>query len=278
MSDPRVTLARDGLAAASLEGVVPAERYLPTTAWQASAPVAAIRRHPARDAEQLDQLVFGEVFEGLEERGGFVFGQATRDGYVGWVDVEALSAPVFAPSHRVAALRTYAFSKPDLKSAPVGLLSLNALATVEDRSGRFVRAARIGWLVEGHLAPVGAAFEADAAAVALRFLHAPYLWGGRESLGLDCSGLVQQALYACGRACPRDADQQQALGAPLADPGELRRNDLVFWRGHVGVMLDAETLLHANGFHMAVAAEPLAEAVARIEAAGGGPVTAMRRL
>jgi len=276
--DLRITLLRDGLADARLEGVVAADRYVPTVAWQASAAVAPLRRAPEPDAEQLDQLVFGEAFDGLVERDGLVLGQAARDGYVGWVEAAALSAPLLAPTHRVSALRTYAFSRPDLKSAPACLLGLNALVTVDDREGRFVRAARAGWLVESHLAEVGRGFKADPAAVALRFLHAPYQWGGRESLGLDCSGLVQQALYACGRACPRDSDHQQALGRPLADIAELRRGDLVFWRGHVGIMLDGATLLHANGHHMAVAAEPLAEALGRIEAAGGGAVTALRRL
>ena len=127
-----------------------------------------------------------------------------------------------------------------------------------------------------HLAPIGAGFETDAAGVALRFLGAPYLWGGRESLGLDCSGLVQQALAACGKACPRDTDMQAGIGVAVA-PGDLARGDLVFWKGHVGMMLDAERMVHANGHHMATVVEPLAEAIARIEAAGYGPPTAYRR-
>ena len=168
-----------------------------------------------------------------------------------------------APTHWVRALRTFAFGEPSIKSAPVAQLSMNALVRVEGHEGRFVRLEGSGFVVEEHLSPLGA-WRDDPAAVALRYLEAPYLWGGRCSLGLDCSGLVQQALYACGRGCPRDSDQQAALGAAVEPAGGLRRGDLVFWRGHVGMMLDAETLLHANAFHMAVAAEPLAQIVARV--------------
>ena len=274
--DRRLTLIHDGVAARVLEGVVPATTYVDPVAMQVSAAAAPLRRHPAGDAEQESRLLFGEQFDVLLERDGYSFGQAARDGYVGWVPSEALGGPPLTPTHRVKALRTYAFSRADIKTTPVGLYSLNALVTVEETRDRFARAARSGWFMLDHLAPIGAGFETDAAGVAARFVGAPYLWGGRESLGLDCSGLVQQALHACGRACPRDTDMQARLGAAI-DPAELARGDLVFWKGHVGMMLDAERMVHANGHHMATVVEPLAEAVARIKAAGHGPPTAYRR-
>ena len=273
--DRRVTLMRDGLADRRLEGLVAADRFADATPMQASAPIASIRKAPAPDAEQEDQLVFGERFDVLFEDGDFAFGQARRDGYVGYVTRDALSAPVLAPTHRIAALRSYAFSAPDIKSAIVGLYSLNALVTVEAQEGRFVRAARAGWFPVEHLAPIGTG-EIDYVAVAQRFLGAPYQWGGRESLGLDCSALVQQALAACNRACPRDTDLQRAFFPEVAE-AERRRGDLVFWKGHVAVLLDAETILHANAHHMATAIEPLAEAIARIEAAGVGAPLGYRR-
>lgn len=274
--DRRLTLIHDGVAARGLEGVVPAETYVDPTALQVSAPAAPLRRHPADDAEQESRLLFGERFDVLLERDGYSFGQTARDGYVGWVPSAALDGPPLTPTHRVKALRTYAFGQANIKTTPVGLYSLNALVTVEETDGRFARAARSGWFMAEHLAPIGGGFETDAAGVAARFVGAPYLWGGRESLGLDCSGLVQQALHACGRACPRDTDMQARLGAAI-DPAELARGDLVFWKGHVGMMLDAERMVHANGHHMATVVEPLAEAIARIEAAGYGPPTAYRR-
>lgn len=273
MTDPRLTLARDGIAARSLEGIVPADRYIDTTLRQTRVPAAALRRSPAPAAEQLDQLLFGELFEVLDEADGWAFGQAKRDGYVGYVAADALGAPGAAPTRTVRALRTYGFSAPSIKAAPVGLYSLNALVAEEGREGRFVKTSG-GWFVEEHLAPVGE-HAADYVAVAEQFVGAPYQWGGRESLGLDCSGLVQQALYAGGRDCPRDSDQQAALGAPVE---ALRRGDLVFWRGHVAMMTSATDIIHANAFHMQVVIEPLAEAAARIISRGGGEPTGYRRI
>lgn len=274
--DRRVTLVRDGLADRRLEGLVSAERFADVTPMQVSAPIASLRKAPEPDAEQEDQLVFGELFDVLFEVGDFAFGQARRDRYVGCVLLEALSAPTLTPDHRIAVPRTYAFAEPDIKSAIVGLYSLNALVSVEARQGRFVKAARSGWFVAHHLAPVGR-FETDYVAVAERFLHAPYQWGGRESLGLDCSALVQQALYACGRACPRDTDMQRDFFPQIAET-DRRRGDLVFWKGHVAILLDADTILHANAHHMAVAMEPLAEAVERIAATPTGGVLGYRRV
>jgi len=274
--DRRLTLIRDGLADVRLEGLVPAARFAAAQPMQASAPIASLRKAPAPDAEQEDQLAFGERFDVLFEVDGFAFGQARRDGYVGYVTSDALSAPVLAPTHRVSAIRTYAFSQPDIKSAIVGLYSLNALVTVEAREGRFVRGARSGWFIEAHLTPVGRG-ESDYVAVAQRFLGAPYQWGGRESLGLDCSALIQQSLAACNRACPRDTDLQRGF-FPEIDASERRRGDLVFWKGHVAILLDPDTILHANAHHMATAIEPLAQAIARIEAAGVGAPLGYRRV
>jgi hypothetical protein len=272
--DPRLTLARPDLAATALEGLVPAARYAPTRALQLRRPVAGLHRAPDAGSERLDELLFGELFDALDETDGFVWGQSRRDGYVGFVAAEALAAVGPAPTHRVGALRTYAFAEPSIKTRAYGPYSLNALVHVEEEAGRFARAGEV-WFWREHLVPIGV-FERDPAGVAERFLGAPYLWGGRTSVGLDCSGLAQQALYACGHACPRDTDQQAALGREVA-PEALGRGDLVCWKGHIGMMLDGERLLHANAHHMATAIEPLAEAVARIEAGGYGPPTAYRR-
>ena len=275
LNDPRVTLARADLADLDLQGLVAAERYAAPSPRQVATPTAALRKAPHPMAEQWDQLLFGERFRVLEVKDGFAWGQAARDGYVGFVaqdDLAAIGAPA---THGVAVPRTYAFAEPDIKSRPVGLYSLNALTAIEATEGRFAKGEGTGWFVAAHLAPIGVA-AADYVATAQGFLGAPYQWGGRESLGLDCSGLVQQALAACGQAVPRDTDLQRAFFSPITE-GERRRGDLVFWKGHVAILLDADTILHANAHHMAVAVEPLAEAIARIEAAGSGPVTGWRR-
>ncbi|MET0336360.1 MAG: NlpC/P60 family protein [Caulobacter sp.] len=273
--DPRLTLARPDLAAIGLEGLVRADLFAEPRRMVVTTPAAALRKAPSTDAEQWDQLLFGEAFDVLEEAGGFCWGQAARDGYVGFVDSAALAPVGELATHRVSAIRTYAFSKPDIKSKPAGLYSLNALVAIEAREGRFAKAAGGGWFIDAHLAPLGE-FDSDPAAVAERFIGAPYQWGGRESLGLDCSGLVQQALYACGRACPRDTDMQAAsLGEPITQD-QLRRGDLVFWKGHVVMMLDEARIIHANAHFMDVTIEPLADALARIGAVYGAP-TAFRR-
>lgn len=274
-ADPRLTLARPDLASRALEGLVPATAYADPTPMAVIAPGAGLYARADLAAERQSHLLFGEIFDVLETKAAFAWGQARRDGYVGYVETAALAAPPPEPTHRVAAIRTYAFAEPSIKSQAHGPYSLNALVAVEAREGRFAKVVGSGWIVEAHLSPIGR-FETDPAAMAERFLGAPYLWGGRESLGLDCSGLVQQALMACGQACPRDTDQQQALGHEIQS-SELTRGDLVFWNGHVAMMLDSARIIHANAHHMAVAIEPLAEAVARIAAGPTGQPTGYRR-
>ena len=274
--DPRITLARPDLADQSLQGLIRAAQFAETKAMSCRTPSAPLRKAPEALSELQDQLLFGEVFDALEITDGWAWGQARRDGYVGFVRADALAAPGEAPTHRVRALRTIGFSRPDIKSEPVGLYSMNALIAAAPGEGRFVRAGGAGWMLADHLAPIGE-FETDPATVALRFLGAPYLWGGRDSLGLDCSGLVQQAFYACGRACERDTDLQR-LALPRKAPRDaLVRGDLVFWNGHMAMMLDGEAIIHANAHHMAVETEPLDGAIDRIRAAGSGDPVAFRR-
>ena len=275
--DRRLILERDGLAAVGLEGQVAANRYIAVQALQCARAAAGLHAGPDEASEQTSQLLFGEAFDVLDVEGAWAFGQARRDRYVGYVRTEALSAFTDLPTHWVSALRTYAFAAPNLKSPIRAMLSMNALVTVDAEDGRFVHAVGAGWIFQGHLSPIGVCAE-DPAAVALQYLGAPYQWGGRESLGLDCSALVQNALNACGLTCPRDSDQQFAeLGRPV-ETEDLARNDLVFWKGHVAVMVDGERMVHANGHFMNVTLEPLAPAIARIAAAGAGQPIGCRRI
>jgi len=238
--------------------------------YQVTAGVAAVRRTPEPDGALDTQLLGGETFTAAEERDGWGRGASGLDGYEGWVEMDTLAAPVLIPTHKVSALRTYVFSEPDLKSAPRFLLSLNAQVPAGRREGRFIESMRQGWIFAGHLAALDAV-EPDFAAVAERFLGAPYQWGGKESLGLDCSGLVQTALQAAGVFCPRDSGDQEAWARANwtcvegAETGEgLKRGDLIFWPGHVGIMLDDTRFLHANAHHMECAIEPVRHAIRRI--------------
>lgn len=268
--DPRLTPARPDLAAAHLKGLVEAERFVEPVNRQCMISAAPIRRAPDPAAAMDDQLLAGEVFAMLEERGGWGWGFSRAGGYVGWVDLAGFSEEVFSPDRRIAVLRTYVYSRPDIKSAPNDLLSLNALFRSGRREGRFVEAVGMGWVVE---ALTGAPDEhaGDFVAVAEAFLGTPYLWGGKESVGLDCSGLTQMALRAAGIDVPRDTDQQEAMlkaqwREVTGDP-ERERGDIVFWPGHVGIMTDSEYLLHANASSMDTTLEAFAEAEARIRQA-----------
>lgn len=235
---------------------------------------AALRNKPSTDALQDDELLFGEVFTIYDSKDGWAWGQAGSDGYVGYVHTIACCEPV-GPDHRVTALSTPLLLGPDIKHATRDMLPLNAVVKVLERAGGFARIAPDGFVFLGHLAPLDK-LAADWVSTAERFVGTPYVWGGKTHFGIDCAGLVQTALVAAGMACPRDADQQEkALG--LDCPFLSRqRGDLVFWNGHVGIMLDAARLLHANSFHMQVEIEPLEDAIARI-APVAGPVTAIKR-
>lgn len=275
--DKRLTPARGDIAAAHLEGEVKAARYVEGMARQVIAAAAAVRRAPSDEAMLETQALFGDGFTAYEDKDGWCWGQMASDGYVGFVRSADLTSDIVAPTHEIAVLRTYAFTGPDLKSPPRLSLSLNSRLSVLETDGKWARAAHAGWVYAAHLRPLGA-HAGDWVAEAERFVGAPYLWGGKDSFGLDCSGLMQTAMASAGVAAPRDTDMQEAsVGRAITvDLGALKRGDLVFWKGHVGVMLDGERLLHANAHHMMTAIEPVREAVARIEAVAG-PVTSIRR-
>jgi cell wall-associated NlpC family hydrolase len=279
--DPRVTPARADLAAKELEGHVAAARYVEGRVYEVVAPQTPLRGEPVPDASLLTEALQGErvtIYDTDAE--GWAWGQLAADGYVGWLPASALATPGAAATHKVAALRTLVFSTPAIKQPPIEALPLGARLAIAHVKDRMAVTLAGGYVPLTHLAPIDT-YEADFVAVAERFLGVPYLWGGKTALGLDCSGLVQVALSACGVVCPRDSDmQERALGAPVAmteEGADLRRGDLVFWKGHVAIVRDDQNLLHANAFHMAVAIEPTADAVARIRDAGS-EVTGVRRV
>ena len=270
--DPRLTPARPDLAALSLRGQVEAARFAAPTPMQVSRATAPLFSRPGAKGYAAE-LLMGAAFDVYETAGGLAWGQAARDGYVGYVPAEAL-APAGAPTHRIASVRSTLYPAADIKTRPLAALSLNA--RLRGRiEGEFLACAE-GWVPAVHVAPIETP-AADWVAAAESFVGTPYLWGGGSGAGIDCSGLVQAARWAAGFDCPRDSDMQAGLGQPV-EPQRLARGDLVFWKGHVGVMLDSERLLHANAHHMACAVEPLAQAVSRIGAGDAGPPTGFRRL
>lgn len=275
--DRRITPARPDVAAAHLKGRVEALRFVEGERRRVAVGHVGLRRAPGPDAGLETEALYGEALTVYDELEGWSWAQLATDGYVGYLPSAALSEePGPGATHRVSALRTLLFPSPSIKAPPVDALSMNALLSVVDGDGRFSVLDTGAYAVTAHLAPLETA-EADPVAIAERFVGAPYLWGGRTSLGLDCSALVQTALAACGITAPRDSDMQQAgLGLPVAIE-EARRGDLVFWKGHVAFVRDETTVLHANAHAMAVAVEGLEAAIERIRAAGD-EVTGVRRV
>lgn len=220
LPDPRRHPHREGLAAESLRDRVKAPRYVKGEPRQLHVPVLPLRRHPRFDAILDTEALFGETLTIFEENEGWAWVQLSRDGYVGYMPSEGLSPHLRTPTHRVATLRTYVYPKPDIKAPPLALLSMNAQLSAAAVEGRFLTLEGGGFVIADHTRKVEERAE-DPVAVALCFLGTPYLWGGRTSLGLDCSGLVQLANEAAGLACPRDADMQAAeLGQPVAPGAE----------------------------------------------------------
>ena len=268
--DPRLNAFRPDLADRRLEGQVDARRFASGEPARVIAGQASLRRAAGEDAAKDSELLFGEAVTVFDRKDGWAWVQAARDGYVGYVALAQLLDGGSVPTHQVSALRTFRFSRPDIKSAPLDHLSLGSPLAVRAEANRFLELVDGGFIYAPHAEPFGA-IHPDYVATAERFLAVPYLWGGRSALGLDCSGLVQTALRLAGRPCPRDTYMQRddaAVGpeAPLDRP--LERGDLVYSPGHVAIATGAETLLHANAYHLAVAHETLAGFRHRLKVAG----------
>jgi cell wall-associated NlpC family hydrolase len=288
--DPRLHAWRPDLADARLEGKVPSRRFVTGERKRVVAPSAPLKRVPRPDASLDSELLRGEAVEVFEETmEGWAWVQNESDGYVGYVPSDALASAAPEPTHRVSALRTFIYPGPDMKLPARGALSIGSRVTIvgeaETRGTRFgILANGEGAIVMAHLEPVDAPFDrtrdADFVGVALRFLRVPYLWGGRTSLGLDCSALVQLSLMVAGVPVPRDTDMQaKTIGMPVEGGigAALTRGDLLYWKGHVAIMIDREFVVHASGHHMAVVIEPLAGALPRI-GKSAGPPGVVRRL
>lgn len=278
MSDPdrRLHAFRDDLADARLRGRVEATRFVEGRPATLGVGTAALRRTPGGRLDS--QVLLGEPLTVFEERDGWAWLQSDSDGYVGYVEAGTLAPRGPAATHRVAVRSTLLFPEPDIKAPIRDVLTLTTPVAVAGREKRFAATPQ-GYIWADHLAPLGET-RPDPVETALGFLHTPYLWGGKSVAGVDCSGLVQLALSAAGLACPRDTDMQEAseLLGPLVDPAApAQRGDLIFWKGHVAIALDAETVVNATAHYLSTVVEPLAELDARARADSPDGITARRR-
>ncbi|MBS0243257.1 MAG: C40 family peptidase [Proteobacteria bacterium] len=277
--DKRTAAWREDLAGEELRGIVDVPRYVAGHEARVTTATLALRREPRPSAPLDTEALFGEAIRVLEVAGDWAWVQLIRDGYVGYVLLAGLGTPTEA-THRVQALGTFVYPEPSIKVPPLMCLPLGARVAVSAAQEAFPELLTGGFIIGRHLAPVNG-YARDFVDIAERFIGTPYLWGGRTRLGLDCSGLVQTSLEAAGIWAPRDSDMQEAaLGASVLVPEDLEgleRGDLVFWKGHVGVMVDGVMLVHANAHHMAVAVEPLRGAADRIRR-DGGRISAIKRL
>ncbi|MFA3917268.1 C40 family peptidase [Ruegeria hyattellae] len=274
MSDPRLTPMNTRVAAAHLCDVPEGVRRVEGSARQVNQPVIDLLRSPEGKRDR--QLLYGETLRVFEDRDGWAFVQADKDRYVGYLPADTL-APVTQATHWVSAPATHAYAKPDMKSPETASLSFASRMEVTEVTNGFTKTP-LGFVPLVHLSGINTLMS-EPVTVAAGFLGTPYLWGGNSRFGIDCSGLVQAGLLACGIACPGDSDLQQAeLGQALPGGTPPERGDLLFWNGHVAWVADAQTILHANAGHMAVAYEPLEAAITRIQTQGDGPVTAHKRL
>ncbi|WP_312806732.1 C40 family peptidase [Agrobacterium cavarae] len=264
--DRRLNVFRADIADAKLEGRVEAQRFITGEPAQIVLPVIGLRPKPDMASGIDTELLLGEAIRVFDSADGWAFVQAEGDGYVGYVPDASVGA-VEAATHIVIAPRTFLYPAAELRKPPVAALSMGSRLTFvseeETRGTRYLMTAKGEGVIAAHCLPVDQQVSSDYVAVALRFLETPYLWGGRSGFGIDCSGLVQLSMAMTGKFALRDTDMQvKSLGTEI-ERDALRRGDLVFWKGHVGIMEDDETLLHANGHTMNVARENLNEAIER---------------
>ena len=252
----------------------------PISRQQICLPVAPLHQSPDPLSSLDSQLIFGAAVDVYSKEGDWVWVQEVQKdkaGYVGYVPKLALAQTSFEPSHGVIVLKAPVFTRPDLKSPIRYILPLNAKLKISQSNEKYLYAEDVGYIHAHHVSKLSDQ-SGDFTRIAEQHLGLPYIWGGVSTDGLDCSGLVQSSLRAVGRDAPRDSDmQEQALGTTIDPKNGLQRGDLVFWKGHVGILTDSDTLLHANAHHMAVVSEPLNEATQRIEKTAGS-ITSIKRM
>lgn len=278
--DKAINPYRNDMAAVKLKNLVQVENYVEPKTYQIIANGAFLKSQADIESPSLTEALRGELIDIYEIKNGFAWGQLQNDYYVGYIETDALSDKIVKYTHKISVLRTYGFAIPKAQGRILNILSLGAqINPIGEAQNGYVNCGDLGFIYEKHIAPIDE-FYNDPAQIAQLFLNAPYTWGGKQSIGVDCSGLAQVSFAACGLKLPRDARMQEHIGQEIAINSNLdglQRNDLVFWKGHVAIMLDDKNIIHANGLHMMTTIEPLKTANDRYEKLGT-PIRKIRRL
>jgi cell wall-associated NlpC family hydrolase len=219
-------------------------------------------------------LLRGEIFMVEEEKNGWCKGRCAHDNYPGYIESKYLTKAVTPSTHVVTAAQSHVYQDPTMKSAKLETLGFGSLLAIVGEKEGWAKINGGGWIFQKHLTPTDK-LEKDMIATAKKFLEVPYYWGGRSGFGIDCSGLMQACFARAGISIPRDTDVQEASVGNAAE--KPQKGDIVFFPGHVGLMVDDQNIIHANAFHMKVTVEPLtvvAERSKKITAVKRGPFQA----
>jgi cell wall-associated NlpC family hydrolase len=284
--DPRLTPAGPSLALSSLKGKVSSETF--TDGIQATIihPNVSIKANPAPNAANVSEMLFGEHLTVIKASDGWAWIQANLDDYVGFVPVAAYTNKSLTPTHRVSEPLTHLYGSSDMKLPALMPLPMGSQVQVKGSIDKgFVEVTNSysgdntsGWIYESHLSPLNTKPK-NFTDVAEKFLGSPYLWGGRTMAGIDCSALVQMAAIMASIPCPRDTDMQlAAFKNDIRGDEPLKRGDVLFFHGHVVIMVDEKNIIHANGFVMKVMIEPLADLIERQKKIHSDPVIGRKRL
>ena len=260
--DRRITAIRKDIASDYFKGLIKRKKFVEGVKHTVISNYSPL--HSSKSSTISSQLLFGEQVYVFDQSNGWSWVQGMRDGYVGYTPSKNLKKQRIKSSHKVSSLRTFVYSSSNIKSDVITYLSLNSLVLISDRRNNFVKIKNLGWCFKNDFEKISKS-NFNIVELSKKYLGTPYLWGGRDSMGIDCSGLVLNIMQMNCINFPRDTDLQESfVTKSIKYEKNLRAGDLVFWKGHVAMMVDKKNIIHANAFHMITNIEPLQTVKKRI--------------